>query len=286
MNSSIQSAARLLPSHIRSLALSNPQIDSTEEIRLRTGCFPTLLISGSEKPFSTVTVRREDIETVLENASCSSIYSVADELRRGYITAPGGVRVGVCGCAAVRGGVNALRDISSVSIRVPREVFGAGDGILRGFDYLRSTLILSPPGGGKTTLLRELIRQSSNAGYRVSVADERGEIAGVFAAEPQFDVGQHTDVLSFAPKAEGALMLLRAMNPQIIALDEITCPEDCRAIETIANCGVTVYATAHASGIDDLRRRASYRDVLSLGIFQTAIFISGMPKRSYKAVEL
>ncbi|MBR5260669.1 MAG: stage III sporulation protein AB [Oscillospiraceae bacterium] len=286
MPGNIQNAVRLLPLHMRSQILNNPHADSAEELRLRTGCFPTMLVSGSEKPVSTIAVRREDIETVLENASCSSIYSVADELRRGYITAPGGVRVGVCGCAVVRDGVTALRDISSVSLRVPREVFTAGEDVLKNYDFLRSTLILSPPGGGKTTLLRELVRRSSNAGHRICVADERGEIAGVFAGQAQFDVGQHTDVLSFAPKAEGALMLLRAMNPQIIALDEITCPEDCKAIETVANCGVTVYATAHASGIDDLRRRASYRDVLSLGIFETAIFISGYPNRCYRAVEL
>ena len=286
MTSSIQSAARLLPLHMRSLVLGSNLADSAEEIRLRTGCFPTLLVSGSEKPFSTVAVRREDIETVLENASCSSIYSVADELRRGYITAPGGVRVGVCGCASMRDGISALRDISSVSLRVPREIFGVGETILKNYDFMRSTLILSPPGGGKTTLLRELVRRSSNSGKRVCVADERGEIAGVFGGQAQFDIGQHTDILSFAPKADAALMLLRAMNPQIIALDEITCPEDCCAIEAVANCGVTVYATAHASGIDDLRRRASYRDILSLGIFQTAIFVHGQPQRSYKAVEL
>lgn len=286
MQTNFQSASRLLPASLRSAVQSFPLAESAEEIRLRIGKAPTLLISGTEKLFSTVPVRREDIKTVLENASCSSLYSVSDELRRGYITAPGGVRVGVCGSAAVKGEVTALRDVTSLALRIPREVIGAGGEVLNNYDYLRSTLILSPPGGGKTTLLRELVRQSSNAGFRVCVADERGEIAGVYASEPQFDIGEHTDVLSFAPKAEGALMLLRAMNPQIIALDEITRPADCEAIEAVSNCGVSVYATAHASCLDDLRRREVYRSVLSLGVFKTAIFISGTAKRFYKAVAL
>lgn len=122
-----------------------------------------------------------------------------------------------------------------------------------------NVLIISPPGGGKTTFLRECIRAISSSGVRVAVCDERGELAAVFRGVPQFDIGPMSDVMTDIPKSEAALMLLRSMNPQVIAMDEISSPEDCRAAASAVGCGVRVIATAHAAAVSDLKRRNVYR---------------------------
>ena len=138
---------------------------------------------------------------------------------------------------------------------------------------LRSTLILSPPGYGKTTILRDLIRLLSGQGVRVAVADERGELAAMHDGVPQFDVGAHTDVLEGCPKAQGTLMLLKTMSPAVVALDEVTSPEDVEAIGFAGHCGVSILATAHAFDREDLCRRPLYRELLALSVFDRIVTI-------------
>ena len=177
--------------------------------------------------------------------------------------------------AAAEGGrLRTLRSLRSAAVRIPREAFGCADGVfsaLGGADF-RSTLLLSPPGGGKTTLARELVRLLSGKGVRVAVADERGELA----LTPR-SLGPCADVLSLAPKAEAAMLLLRAMNPQVIAMDEVTAPEDAEAIELAAGCGVELLATAHAASVSELQRRPLYRRLLALGVFRQAVVIRRTP---------
>ena len=150
-----------------------------------------------------------------------------------------------------------------------------------------SVLILSPPGYGKTTFLRECIRQLSDSGKRVSVADERGELAAVHRGVPQFDLGKASDIMSGVPKAQAVMMLLRAMNPQIIAMDEISSPEDVEAAETASGCGVRLIATAHAADKSELYRRPVYKRLLELGVFKNTVVIENRcGRRSYSYEEL
>lgn len=281
-------AASLLPDALAGAALALPETDRgrAEEIRLRAGREPSVLLPEGERVFCRgLKADARDMSEVLERATCSSVHTAEHELRRGFVSARGGVRVGVCGTLSdtESGG---MRAISSVCIRVPRQIKGAGaEAAAQLTKSNASVLVLSPPGGGKTTFLRELVRVSSDAGTRVSLCDERAEVAAVWDGQPQFDVGRCTDVLTGTPKADAAMLLLRAMNPQVIALDEITAGRDMEAIEHAANCGVRVYATAHASGVDELRRRPLYRRLTELRAFDAAVVISGAGERRRYSVE-
>ena len=272
-------AARLLPPGLRCEMLALPEAvqDGAEELRLRAGRAPSLVIRGDELPvLPEHIVSNAELQTVLEIATRASVHTYADNIRAGFVTAAGGVRVGLCGTVTTEDGrISALRRLSSVCVRIPREKRGCADGIfpaLTDGGFL-STLLVSPPGGGKTTLLRELVRRLSDGGARVALADERGEVAGSFEGVPGFDVGVRTDVLTGAPKGEGVYLLLRSMAPQILAFDEITAPSDVDAASEAANCGVRLLATAHAAGLNDLRERPMYRKLLDRKLFARAVVI-------------
>ena len=261
-----------------------------KELRLRRGRRATVLTDGAETVFSGAPVTEQALRAVLEAATRSSLHAATEQLRRGYVAAAGGVRVGVCGAAVMgAGGLEGLRSFSSVAIRVPREVRSCADPVwdavmAGGF---RSLLIVSPPGAGKTTLLRELVRRLSDGGERVCVADERGEIAACAGGEPGFDVGAHTDVLTGAPKARAAGMLLRAMNPGVIAMDEITAPEDAAALLGAAGCGVRLIATVHGASLRDVSERPAVRRLLAAGAFcRYVVVLNDRGVRRYTAGDL
>ena len=198
--------------------------------------------------------------------------------------------MGLCGGTVVReGGVRSIRRLSSLSIRIPRQHRGcAGEIYARMLELgLPDTLIISPPGAGKTTLLRELVRLASEGGRRVSLIDERAEIAGVWDGSSLFDIGPCTDVMTGAPKPEAAAMLIRAMSPQILAMDEITTPADVEAARLATGCGVKLLATAHAGSARELAARPVYRKLLEDGVFSAAVVIERRGgSRHYRLEEL
>ena len=295
-----QEASALLPVWLRCAVRTLPQEQKreAEEFRLRAGRPPAVVypdgegqVSGCEKH----TVTAEDLTSVLETASQGSVHTVLERWKNGYVTVGGGHRLGLCGSGVIKNGaVVNMKYISSVAIRIAKQIPGAATGVLDGlFDQnkLQSTLIISPPGRGKTTLLREIIRCVSDGlgtpPMRVGVIDERGELAASESGLPRMDLGARTDVMDSCPKQEGLLMMLRGMNPQVLAVDEITAPEDVDALLTAAGCGVTLLATVHGEGAAQLRQRPVYRRLLDERIVKRAvvIFMDGK-KRVYQVLPL
>ena len=289
-------AVRALPLRLREEALSLPGRDraGAEELRLRAGWPMTVLVEGTERSLGGPPVTAAELEQLVEIASHASLHAVLDQVRRGYLTIEGGHRVGLCGEAVLREGeIHALRTISSANLRIARQVKGAAAPVLDRLcpdGRLSDTLILAPPGLGKTTLLRDLIRSVSEGEgctpLRVSLADERGEVAALYSGLPQLEVGRRTDVAEGCPKAQGLMLLLRAMNPQVLAVDEITAPEDVKALTTAAGCGVTLLATAHGEGRTDLERRPLYSPLLEKGLFRFLVRIHWEEGRIYTIEEL
>ena len=277
-------AAALLPWELRQGAerLTEGDKSRAEELRLRAGRPPTAVLPEGEITLPGCgdrSVTGEDLRTVLEVATQASAHAVLDRVRDGFVTVRGGHRVGLCGSAVCENGViRTMGTLSSLSIRVAREVPGAAAGVrplLRG----GGTVILSPPGGGKTTFLRDLIRRLSDGvegpPLRVGVADERGELAAMYDGLPMNDLGAHTDVLDGCPKAAALVMLLRAMNPQVLAADEVAGPDDAAALEEAAGCGVALLCTAHAAGPEDLLRRPVFRRLVRRGVLSQAVVLAG-----------
>ena len=263
---------RMLPQTVRS-ALAGVPDTQIEELRLRVGQKPTILYAGAERPLPVRSVlSQNELQQVLLNASAQSQYAVQEQLRNGYLSLPGGYRIGVCGSAVVQNGcMTGLREISSLAIRVPHAIRHPPERLLL---YLQeSCLLAGAPGSGKTTLLRSCIRALSDAGQRVAVIDERLELAGALHGVPQFDLGPCTDVLSGCPKIEGMLLLLRSMNPQWLAVDEITQPEELAAIRQAGGCGVRLLATIHAGSTEELKSKPLCRELFSLGIFRQVLYL-------------
>ena len=255
-----EDVAAYLPPALRKAALEAAPhlVAAAEEFRLRCGRFLTIVSEGRESILpARVTVRNGDISAVLDRATDASIHSHMDKLKQGFITLSGGHRIGVCGTTVMRDGEPALlRDISSLSLRIARAQKGVSDELARTMltEGLHNTLIISPPGLGKTTFLRDMIRNLAGGmgAFRVSVADERGELAGMRDGYPAFDIGEFSDVMDSCPKSYGMLMLLRSMSPQVLCADEIATEEDMRAARAAVSGGVRLICTVHGSGPGDI----------------------------------
>ena len=252
----------ILPSRLRPQL--EPYSGQAKDIRLRVAAPPEVAI-GEGSIFLSGKVTSQEIQYVINAASRYSPWA-ASTVSHGYLTGPGGHRIGICGEAVVKDGtMTGVRHVSSLCIRVARDFPGLAKGLA---DLKGSVLILGAPGWGKTTLLRDLIRQKSNHGVHVSVIDERGEL---FPADT--DRGSRTEVLTGCPKARGIEILLRTMGPEMIAVDEITAREDCEALHQAAWCGVHLIATAHAGSLRDYLNREVYRPLVQNQLFDHLVIL-------------
>lgn len=285
---------RIFSLHIRRiLERAAPDFDGLQEIRLRTGR-PLAIVERGREVFLTGDgartreagaawrVTAQELRETMEFVGEYSLYAYEDELRQGYLTIRGGHRVGVAGRTVLDGDkVKSVRYISCVNVRLSHEVPGCADPVLPylwGDEGLLHTLIISPPRCGKTTLLRDMVRQISDGsrvrrGYTVGVVDERSEICGCFMGIPENDVGIRTDVMDACPKAEGMMMLVRSMAPEVIAVDEIGRYEDIDAIETVLYSGCRLIATVHGSSLSDIQAKPLFQRLAQEQVFERYVIL-------------
>jgi stage III sporulation protein AA len=234
-------------------------------------------------------VTHEDCHQLLDLITEHSLYSFEEELKRGFITVKGGHRIGLSGRTVLhQGEVRQIKYISGFNFRFAKEIKGAG-GIVLPFIWdaaannVHHTLVISPPQKGKTTLLRDIIRmlsqgeyqpgQSRQSGLKVGVVDERSELAACYQGVPRFDLGPRTDVMDGCPKAEGMMMMIRSMSPEVLAADEIGRAEDALAIEEAVHAGIRVIASAHGYGLEDISRRPMLKRIIEQDIFSRYIIL-------------
>lgn len=284
----------IFPERIRSvLQRADLKTDDLQEIRLRVGQ-PLLCVYEGKEYFLTergklsrgnqncLLVSREELIQTVSYVSRYSLYAFDEELKQGYITIPGGHRVGIAGKIVMEDNrIRHVKYISFLNVRLSHERKGCGDAVL---PYLIRegtfchTLIISPPRSGKTTLLRDIIRLVSNGsqgmpGQNVGVVDERSEIGGSYHGVPQNDLGIRTDVLDCCPKSEGMMMLIRSMAPDIVAVDEIGDYRDCQAIESVFHCGCKLLATVHGSSIEDIRQKPLLQHLMEYRCFERYVVL-------------
>lgn len=312
----MEEVVRIFPQKLRALLFhARTQTFAAEELRLRAnrpllmeakgqewrlradlGEWERVEVSASASALSGLNddispyyrVSSQDIRDALEYMSRYSLYAFDEELRQGFLTIPGGHRVGIAGQAvAEKSSVRTLRNISFLNIRVAREVKGCASGLLPWLyqeGAIGSTLIISPPRCGKTTLLRDLIRQVSDGwamaegkkekGVTVGVVDERSELGACYQGVPQHDLGMRTDVLDACPKAEGIMMLIRSMAPRVVAVDEIGSREDMEALRYGINCGCRILATVHGNSLEDVFNKPLLRELAESGVFARYVLLA------------
>ena len=263
--------------------LKDRNLNMVDEVRICVNQ-PVLVRTQDSQRWVGSPFTSEMVEDLLRRICHQSVYAYQQTLCRGYVTLDGGNRVGVCGTGLIQG--NDVRNITqphALVYRKARQISGCAEGLLGAVDS--SLLMIGPPCSGKTTLLRDLVRLlSDRLELRVSLVDERGEVAAVLRGTPQLNVGKRTDVMTEVPKKQGILMMLRSMNPQWIAVDEITDPEDIKALEQASYCGVKLLATAHASSLSDLYKRPLYKNLMDRRIFSSVVVLQA--DRSYCVQEV
>ena len=265
------------------------QAENLQEIRFRAGMPLSVWIDNRERfvdvrgeivdrPQKAARITPEELEELLKHLCRYSVYAFADEIRQGFLTVQGGHRVGVAGQVILDGDgrIKNMKYIRYLNIRIAHQVRGAADSVIPFIfekGHVLNTLLISPPGGGKTTMLRDIIRQVADGtiygeGVNVSVVDERSEIAGSYLGVSQNDVGIRTDVLDGCPKVEGMMLLIRSMAPQVLAVDELGSIEDVQALQMVNGCGCRLLATVHGGSLEEIRHKNYMRYVIEEGLFE------------------
>lgn len=275
----------VLPKSIASLINKYPpeRIEKMEEIRIRVAR-PLEIIENGIPIFHNYSVTGEDAVQLLNKLGQYSIYTLEEELKRGYVTIQGGHRVGLAGKVITENGnVKAIRDVTSFNIRIAKQKIGVAAPLAPYLydSYWKNTIIIGPPQTGKTTLLRDLARMISTGietrhipALKVGIVDERSEIAGCVKGVPQASLGPRVDVLDACPKAEGMMMMIRSMSPDVLIVDEIGREEDSQAIMEAVNAGVSLIVTAHGHQISDLTKRPSLQKIIEAGVIERFVELS------------
>ncbi|MCU9613843.1 stage III sporulation protein AA [Caldibacillus lycopersici] len=281
----MQSVLAFLPKTIQEqiLVLPPEQIEQMEEVRIRINR-PIEISTMQHTIYLPYIVQPFDAELLLNMLSQNSYYTLDEELKRGYITIEGGHRIGLAGKVILEDGkVKAIRDISSFNIRVAKEQIGIAE---KWIPYLyqgkwQHTMIVGAPQTGKTTLLRDLARIISTGSkkhsippLKVGIVDERSEIAGCVHGIPQLTFGMRVDVLDACPKAEGMMMLIRSMSPDVLIVDEIGRKEDTEAILEAVHAGICLIMTTHGESVTDLYGRPALRPIIEQKVFDRYIELS------------
>ena len=280
---------QVLPENLREHFARVP-LQKVSELRLRCASPVVVALGGrsfyltpeglSHNVADAIVVGRSDLETIIHKASDYSLYAVNEQLKRGFITIRGGVRLGITGEVVVENGeVSTIKNIQSINVRVPHEIRGCSYKIL---PYIFSqtepykTLIISPPGAGKTTMLRDLAWQLCDKYHlpNVLVLDERGEIAANYQGENQLDVGAFTDVITGCSKSYGFENGIRSMRPDVIICDEIATREDIEMLRAATRSGVCVFASVHARGIEDIRTKPIFRELIDEMVFDRYVVLA------------
>lgn len=297
LNQRLQNAVMQIPDHIK------VQI---QEIHIRTNK-PVALYCGSITYFLTANnqivshwfnenmliASHSDVYESFQNICCYSVYARQTEINNGFITMKGGHRAGICGTAFYNGeNITSIKDISSINLRVAREIKGVSKDILKNIDINKGgVLICGVPSGGKTTVLRDISRVlSTEYNLKVCVVDERGEMGGTYSGIVQNDLGL-CDVLDGYRKQDGIMQAVRCMSPNVVVCDEIGTGEEAEGIKECLNSGVTVIASAHCSNVDELFSRPQTYNLISTGAFEYIVFLSdrkspGVMKELYVLEEL
>lgn len=289
---------KYLPERIRKIlaTLIGEEWVDIEEIRLRGGaplticvwresCFVTPTGGVTNHESNAYKVQPEEVQSAFMAICENSVYAHLEEIRQGFITLKGGHRVGICGKAVCDGGkIKTFREISSLNFRIAHQLIGAADGIIKyvtdGTD-IKSTLIISPPQMGKTTVLRDVTRQISDRGFKCGIADDRGELAAMHRGVSSNLIGAQTDIIDGAPKAEAIEMLLRTMSPFVIISDEIASEKDVEALLLAAGTGVRIIATTHGSSVEEVLNRRNLIPLFKDKVFKQAIVL----KRDFSTPE-